>query len=59
MNMHNKTWHLHGEEKKEPFKYKGCGLDDVYLVSGYDVETTSHGKGVRVRNLEKLHEAIA
>jgi putative transcriptional regulator len=58
MNMHEKTWHLQGEEKKDPFKYKGCGLDDVFLVSGYDVVSTHYGEGVVVRHLDKLHDAI-
>jgi len=58
MNMHNKTWHLHGEEKKKPYNYKGCGLDDVFLVSGYDVDDTPYGKGIRIRHLNKLHDAI-
>ncbi len=58
MNMHKKTWHLHGEEQKEPLKYRGCGLDDVFLVSGYDTESTLHGDGVRIRHLDKLHDAI-
>lgn len=58
MNIHNKNWKLAGEKIKEPFNYKGCGLDDVYLISGYDIEKTPYGDGVRIRNVEKLHEAI-
>lgn len=58
MNMHQKTWQLQGESKKKPYHYKGCGLDDVYLVSGYDLEETNYGSGVRIRHLEKLHDAI-
>jgi putative transcriptional regulator len=58
MNLHDKKWKLHGEKEKEPYHYKGCGLDDVYLVSGYDVEDTPYGGGVRIRHLDKLQEAI-
>ncbi len=58
MNIHNKNWKLAGEKIKEPLHYKGCGLDDVYLISGYDKEETPYGEGVRIRNIEKLHEAI-
>ena len=56
--MHDKKWKLNGEPAKEPYHYKGCGLDDVYLVSGYDVDETPYGSGVRIRHLDKLHEAI-
>jgi putative transcriptional regulator len=58
MNMHEKTWHLHGEQQKAPYNYKGCGLDDVFLVSGYDLETTPYGGGIRIRHMDKLHDAI-
>ncbi len=58
MNVHDRIWRHAGEKEKEPYHYKGCGLDNVYLVSGYDKEHTPHGSGVRIRNLEKLHDAI-
>ena len=41
-----------------PFHYKGCGLDDVYLVSGYEIEETPYGRGVKISNLDKLHTSI-
>lgn len=58
MNLHDKKWKLLGEKVKEPFNYRGCGLDDVYLISGYDKEETNYGCAVRIRDIEKLHEAI-
>jgi putative transcriptional regulator len=58
VNIYSKNWKLAGEKTKEPFHYKGCGLDDVYLISGYDKDETPYGEGVRIRNIEKLHEAI-
>ena len=58
MNMHEKTWHLQGEQQKASYNYKGCGLEDVFLVSGYDLEETPYGNGVRVRHIDKLHDAI-
>lgn len=52
------VWH-HGEEKpKDIYRYKGCGLDDVYLASGYDLEETPYGSGVTIKNLESLHVQI-
>lgn len=58
MNEHVKVWHHAGEKTKPPYHYTGCGLDDVYLASGYDIEEGNYGRGVRIRNLDKLREAI-
>jgi putative transcriptional regulator len=58
--MTNKTpiWHHNGEKNKEVIQYKGCGLDDVYITSGYERHDTPYGTGITVRNLEKLHAQI-
>jgi DNA-binding transcriptional regulator YiaG len=47
-----------GEAKKEPYHYTESGLDDVYLLSGYDVCDTDYGPGVSVRDADELHRAI-
>ena len=52
------NWRHKGEADKEPLHYTACGLDDVYLVSGYDNEKTSEGDGVSIKKLEQLHKAI-
>jgi len=52
------VWHHDGEAEKSVYHYKGCGLDDVYLKSGYDIEKTPYGNGVRVKNLDELHQQI-
>ena len=52
------VWHHDGEDEKSVYHYKGCGLDDVYLKSGYDIEETPYGKGVSVKNLDELHMQI-
>lgn len=52
------VWHHDGESAKDLYHYKGCGLDDVYLTSGYEVEKTPYGDGVRIRNLDSLHTQI-
>jgi putative transcriptional regulator len=50
---------LVGEALKEkPFQYKGCGLDDVYLLNGYDIHETRNGQAVTIKNMEGLHRAI-
>ncbi len=44
--------------RKGIYRYKGCGLDDVYLASGYEIEETPYGSGVIIRNLQSLHVQI-
>jgi putative transcriptional regulator len=58
MTKEPSVWHHHGESQKPLFHYKGCGLDDVYLASGYEVEQTPYGDGVRIKNLDSLHTQI-
>lgn len=41
------------------FHYTACGLDYVYLVNGFTVHETEHGKGVSIDDAEHLHQAIA
>jgi len=46
------------EEFRTPYHYTECGLDDVYLLSGYEVHNTSHGEGVSVKDTDNLHRVI-
>ena len=46
------------EENKEPYCYTACGLDNVYLLNGYELHQLEDGEGVSVRDLEDLHRAI-
>jgi DNA-binding transcriptional regulator YiaG len=52
------AWRHRGEKEKAPLHYTDCGLDDVYLVSGYEVRQTPYGEGLTVKNLDELHKAI-
>lgn len=52
------AWRHHGERDKAPLHYTDCGLDDVYLVSGYEIEKTPYGEGLSIKNLDQLHKAI-
>jgi DNA-binding transcriptional regulator YiaG len=52
-------WHLLNKELKEPLPYPDCGLDDVYLLNGYDVENTPYGDGIVVQDVDGLRAAIA
>jgi DNA-binding transcriptional regulator YiaG len=47
-----------GEKDRKPYHYTECGLDDVYLISGYEVENTAYGDGVSIKHLDELHKAI-
>lgn len=46
------------ERKKEPYRYTMCGLDDIYLVGGYELTRTRYGDGVVIHDMEDLHRAI-
>lgn len=51
---------LRGQAANEsPYHYTQCGLDEVYLLNGYEVQDTPYGRGVSIQNVEGLHEAIA
>jgi len=45
-------------ESATKYQYKGCGLDDIYLLNGYDTVQTDHGAGVVVRDIDGLHRVI-
>ena len=40
------------------YHYTECGLDNVYLINGFEYITTPFGEGVRIENVDGLHRAI-
>ncbi|MCH8238708.1 MAG: transcriptional regulator [Proteobacteria bacterium] len=50
--------HVAELKKSEPFHYKMCGLDNIYLRNGYNLEQTDYGEAVSVRDADELHSAI-
>lgn len=56
--MNPQHFALKGEPQKPPFQYTECGLDDIYLVNGYEVHDTPFGSGVSVKHQDALHDAI-
>lgn len=58
MRKNPTAWMLGTEHPKEPVSYPGCGLDDIWLASGYDLETIDGELTIKVRNLDGLREAI-
>jgi DNA-binding transcriptional regulator YiaG len=43
-----------GEFSEQPLHYKGCGLDDVYLLNGFELK----GDGCVIHDMDGLHTAI-
>jgi DNA-binding transcriptional regulator YiaG len=46
------------EVMAEPYHYKMCGLDDIYLLNGVDFHDGEYGRGVSIHNVEDLHREI-
>lgn len=42
-----------------PYPYTECGLDDVYLLNGFEYHESPYGVGVSVHDVDGLHRAIA
>lgn len=41
------------------YHYTACGLDNVWLESGYTLKATRYGKGVSVNDVGGLHKLLA
>lgn len=51
--------HVHDAELDEaPFHYKRCGLDNVYLLNGFEVEIEDGERYTSVIDVDTLHKAI-
>lgn len=48
-----------GSPDREPFHYTACGLENVYLTSGYHTREIAGETYVSVSEAEELHKAIA
>jgi DNA-binding transcriptional regulator YiaG len=46
------------EEFRDPYHYKACGLDNIYLLNGYEPEDHDGERHIFVRNADELHKAI-
>jgi DNA-binding transcriptional regulator YiaG len=44
---------------REPYHYKACGLENVYLISGYQERVIGGETYVSIKDVQELHEAIA
>lgn len=52
------VWTRCGDPIKEPIQYTGCGLDNIWLSSGYHVEEVDGENFIRISDLDGLHSAI-
>ncbi len=53
-------FYLQGEKicEGQPYHYKGCGLDDIFLLNGVEKSTYQGEDYVSIRDIEGLHIAI-
>jgi DNA-binding transcriptional regulator YiaG len=56
--MSGMHWSYAGQNYQKPLQYTDCGLEDVYLVSGYEWVDTPEGKSLVIKDLDKLLRAI-
>jgi DNA-binding transcriptional regulator YiaG len=42
----------------KPYLYKECGLDNIYLMNGFDIEVENGEEFVSIRNVDGLWKAI-
>lgn len=42
-----------------PYQYRECGLDNIWLVNGYQIHDTAYGQGVSFVRADALDAAIA
>lgn len=47
------------EKDCKPLHYDWCGLDDIYLLSGFKRVPAEDGEDIVIQNMDDLHKAIA
>ena len=57
--MQKRRFLMRGQKPaQEPHHYRACGLDDIYLISGFARESTPYGEVVKIADVEGLHWEI-
>lgn len=41
-----------------PYHYKECGIDNIFIINGYHIETFDGEEYVSIHNVDGLHKAI-
>lgn len=44
--------------QSDRYHYTECGLDNIYLLNGFESVETPRGKAVQIKNIDGLHRAI-
>jgi DNA-binding transcriptional regulator YiaG len=44
--------------RKEPVLYRACGLEEIYLLNGYNIESHDGENHMSVTKIDELHQAI-
>jgi DNA-binding transcriptional regulator YiaG len=57
--MNPDSFYLEGETvKTAPYRYRACGLDNIYLLNGYHMEDHDGEDHVSISDIDGLHRAI-
>src|SRR5271155_1684552 len=57
-HMNRENFFRPSEEVREPYHYRACGLENIFLLNGYDFDQHDGERHVFVREVEGLHQAI-
>lgn len=52
-------FHAGSEPAAKPYHYKECGLPNVFLANGYEIETVDGDEYVSIQNVDGLWRAIS
>ena len=44
--------------RSQPYQYRHCGLENVYLVNGYTIKDSPYGEAISIHDMDGLHRAI-
>lgn len=56
--MSAENFYLPTEVRAEPYHYKACGLDNIWLLNGYEVIEHDGERHVSVKSVDELHKRI-
>ena len=56
--MSEHAYIMDGQDAQKPFHYADCGLQDVYLLNGYEFVEVEGERGLIIHNMDGLHATI-
>ena len=51
-------WRSGDAAAREPYAYRECGLDDIFLLNGYQIDHHDDDEFVSIQDVDGLHKAI-